>query len=136
MKNKVLAFIGFTIITCGLLFYMSALTSDYAEGVKKTEDIGSPENTQVKLSAATQLAIEGKKQEAIDLLLESLEETPKELSLQLKLAQLYSIQCKEDKVHCEEALWQLNVILEIDSTNKSANLMLDEIKKITDPNQN
>lgn len=109
---------------------------DYNEGQEAINSVGTDENAQVKMMQSAVLMDKGHPKEAIDLLLKTIEENPKNIEPQLKLAQFYIIQCKEVQEHCEDALWQINVILKIDSSNVNAKQLLKELKLITEPKIN
>ena len=125
--------IGVLIVLGGILWYMQRMILDYNEGVTQTTTTGTVEKAKLDVLTASTLAQDGNTQDAIDLLLKTIEENPKNIEPQLKLAQLYVINCKEHDENCEDALWQLNVILQLDSTNGPAKLMLQELKSKTHP---
>lgn len=131
--KKVLPFIAFGIFLTGFLLYTQWMVSDYSKGVEQATTMGSTENAQIMVAKASVLAENGDTKDAIDLMLKTIKENPKNLEPQLKLAQLYVINCKERQENCEDALWQLNVILKIDSTNNPAKQLLQEIKVHTHP---
>lgn len=131
--NAFLKILGVLIVLSGFLFYMRQMVIDYNEGAEKAATSGTYENSQIKLAQASVLAAEGNTKDAIDLLLKTIEENPKDLEPQLKLAQLYTINCKKHNENCEDALWQLNVILKVDSTNVLAKQLMNELKLITNP---
>jgi thioredoxin-like negative regulator of GroEL len=117
----------------GIGWYMQRLVIDYNKGVEQAGTSGTEENASVKVAKASVLAQQGETQDAIDLMLKTIKENPKNLEPQLKLAQLYVLNCKKQQVNCEDALWQLSVILKIDSTNAPAKQLLQEIKMYTHP---
>lgn len=131
--KKILPFIAAGIMICGVLFYLQQMVIDYNKGVEEVSTSGTAANAKVMVAKASVLAKGGNTKDAIDLMLKAIEENPKNLEPQLKLAQLYVINCKELEENCEDALWQLNVILKIDSTNVPAKQMLQEIKAYTHP---
>lgn len=131
--KKILPFIAAGIMMIGVLFYLQQMVLDYNKGVEEVTTSGTTANAKVMVAKASVLAKGGNTQDAIDLMLKVIEENPKNLEPQLKLAQLYVINCKELEENCEDALWQLNVILKIDSTNVPAQQMLQEIKAFTHP---
>ncbi len=133
---RILPFIGAAIIATGIIWYMQQMVKDYNEGMEQVETTGTRENASLKVAKAAILADHGETHDAIDLLLKTIKENPKNLEPQLKLAQIYVINCKKREENCEDALWQLNVILTIDSTNVPARQMLHEIKYITHPKIN
>lgn len=131
--KKVLPFIGVLIVLSGFIYYTQQMVVDYNKGMEQVETKGTSENAKVMVAKASVLAQRGDTKDAIDLMLKTIEENPKNLQPQLKLAQLYVINCKEHEENCEDALWQLNVILKIDSTNATAKQLLQEIKVYTHP---
>ncbi|CAG5084353.1 tetratricopeptide repeat protein [Parvicella tangerina] len=131
--KKVYPFIGFAIVLAGIIWYLQQMVQDYNRGVEQLETTGTEENAHVKVAKASALAELDHTADAIDLLLKTIEENPKNLEPQLKLAQLYVINCKERETNCEDALWQLNVILKLDSANVSAKQLLQEMKSVTHP---
>ncbi|MCB9189481.1 MAG: hypothetical protein H6599_09415 [Flavobacteriales bacterium] len=134
--QKILPIISALIIVSGIIWYLQQMVIDYNEGVEKVNTTGSFENARMKVAEASLLAEQGETKDAIDLLLKTIKDNPKNLEPQLKLAQLYVINCKERQENCEDALWQLNVILKVDSSNVPAKQMLLEIKSNTHPNIN
>lgn len=131
--NTVYKVIGVLIIIGGLFWYMQQMVVDYNRGVELAETSGTEENAKIMAAKASVLAENGETQDAIDVLLNAIEDNPKNLEPLLKLAQIYVINCKKREENCEDALWQLNVILKIDSTNAPAKQMLHELKSVTDP---
>lgn len=124
-------FIGLVIIISGLLWYLQQMVTDYNKGVQQVQTNGTLENAKVKVAKASVLVEMNHTEDAIDLLLKTIEENPKNLEPQLKLAQLYVINCIDQEINCDDALWQLNVILKIDSTNGPAKQMLQKMKHLT-----
>ena len=131
--KRILPIISALIVIGGLFWFMQQMVIDYNRGVEQAETIGTQENAHIKVAQASVLAENGETKDAVDLLLKTIEENPKNLEPQLKLAQLYVLNCKKHEENCEDALWQLNVILKVDSTNAAAKQLLQEIKSVTDP---
>lgn len=133
--KRILPIIGGLIILAGIIYYLQQMMVDYNKGVEQVNTSGTVENAEVMVTKASILAQHGDTQDAIDLMIKTIQENPKNLEPQLKLAQLYVSNCKKREENCEDALWQLNVILKIDSTNAPAKQLLQEIKAYTHPNK-
>lgn len=134
--RKLLPFIGGVIILGGILLCLQLMVNEYIESSEKYETNGSPENLKMQMLLASDLAQNGRTKDAIDLMIKTIAEHPEDLTPQLKLAQIYAYNCKTNQENCEDALWQLNVILEIDSTNTTAKIMLKELEQIISPKTN
>ena len=112
-----------------MAFYVKWNFDDYQKGVDELNQIGSEKNMFVNQAKVNHLIDQKHPSDAIALLIKMLEVDNSNLVNRLKLAQLYCESCKHDYLNCEEALWELNSILEMDSTIVPAQVLLNDLNE-------